>query len=199
MIVEILTTRDDARALADLFARTMGTGWFPAASVEKYAATAASGRRLGLVAREHETGPLVGGLLGEVVAPGALSDGFVTGYETVKDDPRVAGLRAAGPAGLVSAIAVDENARGRGAATHLLETGVAELARRGAAGFFAFAWTTRERGCHVGGALARNGFVPIHLFPDAYKDFSVAHNCRCPFCAQPCRCSAWLYVRVEAA
>lgn len=199
MIVGALASRADARALAVLFARTMGTGWFPAASVEKYAA--ASGPRLGLVARdeeeEHENGPpLVGGLLGEIVAPGALSDGFVTGYDAVKDDPMVARLRAAGPAGLISAVAVDEAARGRGAATHLLETGVAELAGRGAAGFFAFAWTTREKGCHLGGALARTGFVPVRLFEDAYKEFSARHDCRCPFCAPPCRCSAWLYIRV---
>ncbi len=195
MIVEPLAAREDARALADLFARTMGTGWFPAASVERYAALA-SGSRFGLVAREHEEGPPAGGLLGEVVAPGALSDGFVTGYAQVRDDPRVVRLRAAGPAGLISAVAVDEAARGQGAATHLLETGVAELARRGAAGCFAFAWTTRERGCHLGGALARNGFVPVRLFAEAYKDFSLRHDCRCPFCDQPCRCSAWLYVRV---
>lgn len=204
VLLSPLASRDEATALADLFARTLGTGWFPAASVAGYVNAEHADRppsagppRFGRIARLSPGGNtgLVGGLLAEVVSPNALTATFLNGYDFVKNNARVVRLQS-GQAGLIRAIAVEEHARGRGVATRLVEDATSELARRGAAGFYAFAWTSEAKGCHLGGVLERAGFSPVRCFSEAFREFSLRHNCHCPYCGQPCRCDAWLYVRV---
>ncbi len=188
----------------------MGVGWFRPEAVAKYVARTkhpGATARFGLVARDvvqaagsssDESGPIAAALLAQVITPGtALAESFVAGYDEVADDPRVVRLNQA-PAGLITAVAVEPRARQRGIASSLLARGVDEMARRGARGFYALAWTTQARGCHLGGVLARHGFETVRRFEEPYRDFSLRYNCHCPFCGQPCRCSAWLYIRLAA-
>ena len=191
----------DAQPIADLLARAMGTGWFAPSAIQGYVnppgeEAAEPAARFGLLAREAASGALVGALLAEAVPPDRFAGTFLGTMADFADEPLVARL-AGRTAGLISGIAVEERARGRGIATRLIEAGVEALRRRGAVRSYAFAWTSAARGCHLGGVLERVGFAPVRRLEEAYHDFSLRHDCRCPFCGQPCRCAAWLYVRLD--
>jgi ribosomal protein S18 acetylase RimI-like enzyme len=195
-----LAAGPDVTAVTGLLARSLGTGWFARGVVARFAAETGSDRggggRFGLVARDPDGGGLSGALLVSVETPDELPSSFLAGYEEIKNDPAVLRLRRERAVGLISAIAVDEGARRRGVASQLLDAGLRALAARGIAACYAFAWTSARSGCHAGGVFARRGFAPVRRFEDAYAQFSVRNDCRCPFCGRPpCRCAAWLYVR----
>jgi ribosomal protein S18 acetylase RimI-like enzyme len=147
-----------------------------------------------LVAQHKATQKVLGVLLAEIVDEQALRLSFLGSYDLAVKNPEVYRLRNQTTA-LIKSIVVDEPFRGNGIGTELMKHAIQLLEKKGAKGFYTFAWISKQNGCQMQGMLESLGFKSVLRFDEFWLDNSTQHHYDCPVCGHPCHCAVLLFVR----
>jgi ribosomal protein S18 acetylase RimI-like enzyme len=99
--------------------------------------------------------------------------------------------------GFASAIAVEDNMKGRGIGTKLMQTLINRFDTEGINVSLLSGWNS-PKGLHITGIARLVGFEVIREIEDFYKDGSINNGYRCQICGPPpCRCSAVIMMRTK--
>ncbi len=116
-------------------------------------------------------------------------------HELIKVDhkhiPRM--LTYARSLGVIKSIAVDDESKGQGIGTLLIEETMHTFKKRGIHTAFTVAWKSRL-GTNLHGVLSQLNFEQLIELPNYWKEDSIKENFTCPVCGNPpCLCSAVIY------
>jgi len=101
--------------------------------------------------------------------------------------------------GLVNTIAVDNDAKGCGVGTQLLQALLSQFDAKNIRLSVLSGWKDKN-GLHIGGIARAAGFEEICEIPDFYEEDSIFEGFTCPVCGPPpCKCGAVIMVRVKKA
>ena len=106
--------------------------------------------KVALVAQHKATHKVLGVLLAEIVDEQALRLSFLGSYDLAVKNPEVYRLRNQTTA-LIKSIVADEQFRDNGIGTQLVKHAIQLLEKKGAKGFYSFAWISKQNGCHMQG------------------------------------------------
>lgn len=147
-----------------------------------------------LAASDSATGNVMGVLLFEIVDAAALQASFLGSFDATRINPA---LRLLSPdhTGLIKSIAVSPGYQGRGIASALVTSALAELVAHGAEQTYSLAWASKERGCQLCGVLTSVGFRAVQRIERFWYNDSIANGYICPVCGNPCECAVWVMIR----
>lgn len=95
--------------------------------------------------------------------------------------------------GFLTAVGVDPRQRGRGIGGRLVRERVRRLRRKGATRFLAFAWKTKQLGCHAAPILEAAGLQPLFEIDGFWREEMQEARMDCPFCGPVCDCACVIY------
>ena len=146
------------------------------------------------IAQDDMTGIIIGALTAEIVSPQAFKASFLDSFDLAKEIPEVQQLDGK-RIGLIKSVAVVPQCQGQGIGTQLVKDAMTKLAEHGAEVFYSLGWVSKERGCHIQGALETLGFKMISQFDSFWYKDSLEHGYSCPSCGHPCQCSTRLFIK----
>lgn len=170
-----------------LFEVGFGPGWYPHHDI---AATIDDPQSLCVIAMRN--GAIIGAATGHLLDRDQIPEQFPAGQ--AHHARRLAGLDGLERVCMLEASVVAPEYRGLGVATGLILMRERLSRARGARGAFVFAWRS-PAGCHIGGALARCGYVREGTLLGFWTRESREAGLVCCACGPVCSCAAVLHTK----
>jgi len=135
---------------------------------------------------------VAGAAITRLVESVALAQVFPLGQEQVLNEVPLGQYHRT--VGVVGAVAVALENRGRGVGTQLTRASMDWLRDRGATAAVSFGWKS-SNGCHIAGVLRSCGFEERLEITEFWTKESASTGYSCPECGNLCKCSAIIFTR----